>query len=358
MEASDQIKQQVTQAFADKTPLNINGGGSKRFLGVQSDADTLSTSNHSGLISYEPSELVFTAKAGTTLNELRTTLADQKQMLAFEPPAFDDAATIGGTIACGLSGPARPYIGAARDFILGCSIVNGRGQQLTFGGQVMKNVAGYDVTRLMTGAMGTLGVLLDVSMKVLPMAESEITMAQQTDVNSAITVMQTLAGKSLPVTASAFIDGQLYYRLSGSSAAISAAAAQLGGDPVSNNDLWHSLREHTHKHFERTDLPLWRLSLPALTPDLTPELDGPSDTLYDWAGTQRWVFTDTDATQIRKIASKAGGHAQLFRADTGLKKSVGVTHPTSAAVMKLHHNLKQEFDPAGILNPGRLYAGL
>jgi len=302
--AADQIRQQVEQAFGDKSPLTISGGDSKNFLGLQTNATTLSTSDHRGIISYEPSELVITAKAGTTLTELRATLAEHNQMLPFEPPAFTDAATIGGTIACGLSGPARPYIGAARDFVLGCTIVNGCGQQLTFGGQVMKNVAGYDVTRLMTGAMGTLGVLLDVSMKVLPVAESETTMVQQTNVNSAIDTMQTLAGKSLPVTASAYHDGHLYYRLAGSPTAVNAAAAQLGGDAMDSNELWHSVREHTHDFFTRHDLPLWRLSLPALTPDVTPQLNSSCATLYDWAGTQRWIYSDADASVIRDITCR------------------------------------------------------
>lgn len=358
MDSSDQIKQQVEQAFGDKSPLTISGGDSKNFLGLQTNATKLSTSDHSGIISYEPSELVITAKAGTTLSELRATLAEHKQMLPFEPPAFGDSATIGGTIACGLSGPARPYIGAARDFVLGCNIVNGRGQKLTFGGQVMKNVAGYDVTRLMTGAMGTLGVILDVSMKVLPVAEGELTLAQKIDVNSAIDTMQTLAGMSLPVTASAYHDGHLYYRLAGSPTAVNAAAKQIGGDSLDSNELWHSLREHTHDFFNRPDQPLWRLSLPALTPDLTSKLDSSATTLYDWAGTQRWIYSSAEAAHIRDIASKAGGHAQLFRADASLQKSVGVNHPPSAAIMKLHHNLKREFDPAGVLNPGRLYAAL
>lgn len=355
MDAADQIVQQVAQAFSDSKPVNISGGASKNFLGLQADsADKLSTSGHRGITSYEPSELVITARAGTTLAELRTTLAEHRQMLPFEPPAFADSATIGGTIACGLSGPARPYIGAARDFVLGCTIVNGKGQQLTFGGQVMKNVAGYDVTRLMTGAMGTLGVLLDVSMKVLPVAETETTMVQNTDTDAAIASMQSLAGKSLPVTASAYYDGKLYYRLAGSPTAVNAAAAKIGGNAVDNNDFWQTLREHTHAFFNGNDLPLWRMSVPALTP----ELGLPGTTLYDWAGMQRWIYSDADATQIRDIASKAGGHAQLFRADASLQKSAGVNHPPSSAIMKLHHNLKQEFDPAGILNPGRLYPGL
>ncbi len=356
MDSADQIKQQVAQAFGDKSPLAISGGGSKNFLGVRADVAELSTAGHHGITSYEPSELVITAKAGTTLTELRATLAEHRQMLPFEPPAFSDSATIGGTIACGLSGPARPYIGAARDFVLGCTIISGRAQQLVFGGQVMKNVAGYDVTRLMTGAMGTLGVLLDVSMKVLPVAETEVTFVQQLNVDHAITTMQSLAGKSLPVTASAYHHGQLYYRLAGSPAAIKAAAAQLGGDATDDNEFWYELREHKLDFFNQSDMPLWRLSLPALVPELA--FESKSATLYDWAGTQRWIFSNADASLIREMASKAGGYAQLFRADKDLKKSAGVNHPPAAAIMKLHRNLKREFDPEAILNPGRLYAEL
>lgn len=359
MDSTDQIRQQVLQSFHDKTPFNITAGGSKNFLGVKAGLTDLDVSSHSGIISYEPSELVITAKAGTTLAELQSTLAEHKQMLPFEPPMFGDTATIGGTIACGLSGPARPYIGAARDFVLGCTIINGSGQQMAFGGQVMKNVAGYDVTRLMTGAMGTLGIILDVSMKVLPVTETEMTLLQDTDVATAITTMQSLAGKSLPVTASAFYDGQLFYRLAGSPTAVQAAAADIGGNAVEDNTVWHRLREHKLDFFNRDNLnqsnmPLWRLSLPPLVP----ELDLPAATLYDWAGTQRWLYTDTDALMVREIASKAGGTAQLFRASDKLKLSAGTNHPPSPAIMKLHHNLKKEFDPALILNPGRLYAEL
>lgn len=352
--SAEQIREQIAQAYKEKATLNITSGNSKKFLGVPSNTKALSVAHHNGIISYEPSELVITAKAGTTLVQLNDTLTQQNQMLPFEPPAFGETATIGGTIACGLSGPARPYIGAARDFILGCTIVNGRGEQLRFGGQVMKNVAGYDVTRLMTGAMGTLGVLLDVSMKVLPVAEQEMTLIRPTTVSDAITVMQSLAGKSLPVTASAFHNGHLYCRIAGAPSAVKAAAAQLGGDELTDSTFWHKLKEHKLDFFHQTDMPLWRLSLPALTPDLNLA----SDTIYDWAGMQRWFFSDKEASTIRQTAMSAGGHAQLYRADLNLQKEVGVFHPPEPAIMTLHKKLKNEFDPAAILNPGRLYAEL
>lgn len=341
---------QVEQAIARQEKLHIKCGGSKSFLGVVNDALQLDVSKHSGIISYEPTELVITARAGTTLKTINSTLSEYNQMLAFEPPAFGDSATIGGTIACALAGPAKPYLGGTRDYILGCKVLTGHGQILQFGGEVMKNVAGYDVSRLMTGAMGTLGVLLEISVKVLPKASHELTLVQEASANKAIEAMQALAGLGLPVTASAYIDGNMYTRLAGTESAINAAASRLTGDKTDGEALWIQLREQTLPFFN-SEQSLWRISVPALTAPMNIK----GSWLYDWAGMQRWLLTDATSDEIRNASTDVNGHATLFRADEKLKRNAGVFQPLPATLLKLHQNLKNEFDPAGIFNHQRLF---
>ena len=352
---SEALLAQVEQAVAHKQKLNITGQGTKSFLGLINEANALDVSKHSGIISYEPTELVITARAGTTLREINNTLSGYKQMLAFEPPAYGDNATLGGTIACALAGPAKPYLGGARDYILGCKVLTGHGQILQFGGEVMKNVAGYDVSRLMTGAMGTLGVLLDISVKVLPQADHELTLVQETPVETAIKEMQALAGLGLPVTATAWFDNTMYTRIAGTESAINAAASKLPGQKLPGNmtdsaNLWRQLREQELPFFNNSR-PLWRISVPALTKPL--DIEG--TWLYDWAGMQRWLYTDATADTVRKASSAVNGHATLFRADEKIKRDAGVFHPLPATLLNLHQRLKQEFDPAGIFNHQRLF---
>jgi len=347
---SAELQSQVQHAAADKQKLSITGNSSKSFLGIVNHAAEFNISNHSGIISYEPTELVITARAGTTLETIKSALAEYDQTLAFEPPAFGDNATLGGTIACALAGPAKPYLGGARDYILGCRVLNGRGQILKFGGEVMKNVAGYDVSRLMTGAMGTLGALLDISIKVLPATKHEVTLVSATQTEKAINDMQALAGMGLPVTASAFYNGSMYTRIAGSEAAVNAAADKLPGDKADNHDFWHQLREHKLEFFN-THKPLWRISVPALTDPA--DIEG--DWLYDWAGMQRWLISDVPADTIRSSIASVGGHATLFRADEKIKRQAGVFHPLPDPLVKLHQRLKHEFDPDGIFNHQRLF---
>ncbi len=347
---TDTLQQRVTEAVEKKQPLNLRGGASKEFIGFASTATTLDVSGHTGIVSYEPTELVITARGGTTLESLNATLTQHGQMLPFEPPAFSPAATLGGTIACALSGPARPYRGATRDYVLGCRVINGHAHALRFGGEVMKNVAGYDVTRLMTGAMGTLGLLLDTSLKVLPLPEQELTLITESTAAQAIEDMQSMAGLSQPVTASAFIDGRKYIRLSGANNAITAAAKTIGGEISSSQQVWSDLREHKLEFFN-SDLPLWRISVPPLTPELP--LSGKC--LYDWAGMQRWLFSTDDPTVIRSAVESNGGHATLYRASATLKNNAGVFQQPEASIMQLHKRIKDEFDPHGIFNPGRMY---
>jgi len=345
------IREQVRAAAASHTALAIEGGGSKPFFGRVISGQPLPVGAYRGLIDYTPSELVVSARAGTPLTELEATLAAEGQMLAFEPPHFGAAATLGGTIACGLSGPRRPYAGAARDFVLGVNCINGQGDYLRFGGQVMKNVAGYDLSRTLTGSLGTLAVLLDVHLKVLPRPEREITLLQPCTVADAIARCNRWAGQPLPLSGACHFDHQLLIRLSGTARGVAAAARAIGGDQLDDSTrFWHHLREHRLPYFGTT-LPLWRLSLPPASAPLA--LDGAW--LLDWGGAQRWLASELPADQVRGAAQAAGGHATLWRGgDRGGERF----QPLPPALLALHRRLKQSFDPVGILNPGRLYAAL
>lgn len=347
-----EIRSRLEQAIAERLPVEILGGGSKRFLGREPSGSVLDVGGYRGIVDYQPSELVVTARAGTPLQEVERALAQQGQMLAFEPPHFGAAATFGGTIACGLSGPRRPYAGAARDFVLGVRCLSAKGERLKFGGQVMKNVAGFDISRLMTGAMGTLGVLLELSLKVLPRPETEMTIARRLPVAEALDVMNRLAGRPLPISAASFDGESMLLRLSGVSSAVAAAEKTIGGDRVpEGEDYWHRLREHESPFFYPRDKPLWRLSVPPATPPLA--LAG--EWLLDWGGAQRWLKTDADPALVRQAALAAGGHATLFR---GGDRRGEVFTPLPPPMMELHQRLKQAFDPHRIFNRGRLYPEL
>ncbi len=344
------LQQQVREAFESTSPLAITGSGSKSFLGVPGKGTPLSTSDHCGVVSYEPEELVLTARAGTPLDELEMLLTEKRQMLAFEPPRFGRGATLGGTIACGLSGPRAPYCGTARDFVLGTRILNGRGEYLRFGGEVMKNVAGYDVSRLMTGAFGTLGVLMEISLKVLPVPECELTLILDASASEAIDRMNRWAGLPIPLSATCHTDEQLYLRLSGPEAAVAEARKRIGGDNMEEgkSDFWAALREHTPGFFNGPES-LWRISLPSATPPLP--LSG--EWLTEWGGAQRWLRSDEDSSRICETIAKNGGHTLRFRA--GAKAPEAGPPRLSGPLLALHRRLKQAFDPAGILNPGRLF---
>jgi len=345
------LQQRVSDAASTGRPLQIQGGGSKRFLGHTVNAALLDVSGHRGIISYDPMELVITARAGTPLRELEQTLADANQILPFEPPHFGLNATLGGTIACGLSGPSRFFSGAARDYVLGVKVINGRGEILGFGGQVVKNVAGYDCSRLMAGAMGTLGVILEVSLKVLPRQAAEITLVNQTSLSQALDIMNHWSGKSLPLSAACYDGEHCYLRLSGAKTAVESARQLIGGELHADSPaFWQTVKEHQHPFFQ-SEHPLWRLSLPAETA----ALDIPGTWFIDWCGAQRWLLSDSSAEIIREQAQQAGGHATLFR--RGAVDTSTFQVPTDG-VMQLHHRLKQAFDPAGIFNPGRLYLDL
>lgn len=338
----------IEQIHGASGPLRIRGGGSKDFYGNALAGEVLDTRSHAGIVSYEPTELVITARCGTPLAEIEAALAEKNQMLAFEPPRFGDGATIGGVVAAGLSGPRRAAAGAVRDYVLGVHLLDGAGHLLRFGGQVMKNVAGYDVSRLMAGSLGTLGLILDVSLKVLPKPAAEATLRFAMPQGQAIATINAWGGRPLPLSATAWQDDALTLRLSGARAAVSEAAAALGGERLGDDaaaDFWNGLRDHRAAFFAG-DAPLWRLALPTATPPL----DLPGATLIEWGGGQRWLRTAASAADIRAAAAAAGGHAALFR---GGDKSGGAFQPLPPALAALNQRVRRALDPEGVFDSGR-----
>jgi glycolate oxidase FAD binding subunit len=379
----DHLSRTIRDAAAQKRALRIRGGGTKDFYGGELRGDVLDVAPYRGIVSYEPTELVITARAGTPLAEVEAALREKGQMLAFEPPHFGEIpspladpsrasrlspsgegnvvpperrgrmATLGGCVAAGLSGPRRAYAGAVRDFVLGVRLLDGKGEDLRFGGQVMKNVAGYDVSRLVAGSLGTLGVLLEVSLKVLPLPPMEATLMLACSEGEALELMSQWAGKPLPVSATSFHSGDFRVRLSGARPALAAAIGKIGGtviDAAPASRFWAGIREQTDPWFEGGPS-LWRLSVKSTTPPLRV----PARSLIEWGGALRWLKTDADPRAVRDAAKAAGGHATLFR---GGSESAGAFHPLPEGLMGVHRRLKRAFDPAGILNPGRLYPDL
>lgn len=348
---SEQLQNQVQQASDNREPLRIIGSGSKNFLGRDTAGVTLNLSQHRGIVDYDPRELVLTARGGTPLAEIEQVLAESNQMLAFEPPYFGDNATLGGTIASGLSGPRRPYSGSGRDYVLGCKLLNGKAEILNLGGRVIKNVAGYDLSRLMAGAFGTLGVLLEVSLKVLPKPAASITLIHESSQAAAIDYMSKLLSRSLPVDGACYYAGHCYVRLSGSAQSVKETQRKLSGDVVHDaHHFWERLREHQLPFFEQS-LPLWRIAIKPATPPL-PISGG---WLLDWGGGQRWLMSDAAPELIHQNARGQNGHATLFR---GGDRSADVFQPLVPAMLALQQRIKASFDPCAILNPGRIYAAI
>lgn len=349
MELED-IVAAVRSAHDSHAPLRLRGAGSKDFYGSLLAGDVLDLSGHRGIVAYEPTELYLTAKAGTPLAEIEAALAEHGQMLAFEPPHFSGA-TLGGAVAAGLSGPRRQQAGAVRDFVLGVKLIDGSGQVLDFGGQVMKNVAGYDVSRFIAGSLGTLGVIAAATLKVLPRPVAEVTLEFTCDEADALRRLNAWGGQPLPLSASFWQDGRLRLRLSGAGAAVAAACRQLGGKEVEGGEAWwQTVREQTHVAFAGPLL--WRLSVPSPAAPLA--LDGLR--AIEWGGGLRWYATDAEPTAVRAAATAAGGHAVLYRSPESLRCLEGAFAPLSPGLLALHRRLKKAFDPRGILNPGRLYA--
>ena len=347
------LQEQVRAAVANGRPIRLRGGGSKDFYGQTLAGDVVDTRGYAGVVAYEPTELVVTARCGTRLAEIEALLAERGQMLAFEPPHFGPDATIGGCVAAGRSGPRRPAVGSVRDFVLGVKLIDGNSEVMTFGGQVMKNVAGYDVSRLVCGALGTLGLIAEVSLKVLPRPFEESTLLFQMDQAQALEKLNAWGGQPLPISASAYYDGDLGLRLSGAAAAVRAARERLGGeliDPQLAQEFWQGMREQTDPLFVG-DEPLWRLSVPSIAGPL----DLPGRLLVEWGGALRWLKSTVPAQQVRQAAVQAGGHATLFRA---ADKAAPVFQPLPATLQAIHRRLKRAFDPHGVFNPDRMYEGL
>ncbi|MEO8342733.1 MAG: glycolate oxidase subunit GlcE [Gallionella sp.] len=382
------MQQQVLASFQKTTPLHICGSGSKSFLGRKTTTEpfglslskpvlsttisihpstssgrtdfeehpqrsikTIDVRSHRGIVEYDPRELVLTARSGTTLKEIEAALAEANQMLAFEPPHFGEDATLGGTIACALSGPRRPYSGSARDFVLGCQLLNGRGEIMRFGGQVIKNVAGYDVSRLMTGAHGTLGILLEISLKVLPRPAASITVARECSPEEAIASMSALLNKPLPVDGACYHGDHCYMRISGSAQAVKEACTKIPGDVMADAEkFWHALREHELPFFRHANkATLYRIMVKPATPPL--HIAG--SWLLDWGGAQRWLYSSEDIAAIRHRVELAGGHVTVFR---GGNQDDPIFQPLPAALLTIHQRLKASFDPQNIFNRGRMYA--
>ena len=363
--ALNYLKDRIRAASASATPLRVRGGGSKDFYGQSLQGEILDTGVLTGIVSYEPSELVVTARAGTPLAELESVLAERGQHLAFEPPHFGPHATVGGMVAAGLSGPARAATGGVRDYVLGLQMLNAEAELLTFGGQVMKNVAGYDVSRLMVGSMGALGLITEVSLKVLPMATAQATLRFDFDQATALHQLNLWAGLPLPINASCWVMDQgqasLYVRLRGAQAAVLAACTAMGGERKDNAAVapdWEALREQTLPFFARdAGQCLWRLSVPDTTGVMDVGL-GADACLVEWGGALRWIKAPADAQpRLRAAASAAGGTATLFRrAVDPATQPATVFHPLAPPLQRIHLALKKQFDPAGIFNRGRMYA--
>ncbi|HSQ68792.1 MAG TPA: glycolate oxidase subunit GlcE [Steroidobacteraceae bacterium] len=344
---TSELVERVREAAAHGATLRVHGGDSKRFYGRQVEAEALDVSAHRGVLRYDPAELVVTARAGTRLDEITELLAASGQRLPFEPPQFTPSATLGGMVAAGLAGPARASAGAVRDHLLGVRILTGDGRVLRFGGEVIKNVAGYDVARIMAGSLGTLAVLLEVSLRVVPRPMGELSICLEASEEAALGRLTEWSRMPLPLTASCWFDGVLTLRLEGSPAALARMHRQLGGTALGDGAaFWRNLREQTHAFFD-PERSLWRLSLPPGTPALA----SAGAALIEWNGMQRWCL-GADRESCRRIAAEHGGFATAFR---GAQGDAEVFEPLTAALGRLHASLKRVFDPQGVLNPGRMY---
>ncbi|WP_278937638.1 glycolate oxidase subunit GlcE [Pseudomonas helleri] len=342
------LLQQVNQALHSATPLRIQGADSKAFLGRPMTGEVLDTRSHRGIVSYDPTELVITARCGTPLSELAAALDAAQQMLPCEPPSFGSHATVGGMVASGLSGPRRPWAGSVRDYVLGTRVITGHGKHLRFGGEVMKNVAGYDLSRLMAASYGALGVITEVSLKVLPKPRQALSISLEIDPDRALQRLAQWGQEPLPISAACHDGQRLHLRLEGGEGSVAAAHDRLGGELL-DAAYWADLNEQRLDYFAQGQ-PLWRLSLP----NNTAPLALPGQQLIDWGGAQRWLKSDADAAFIRRVVDEVGGHATCYtpgRTDSPFQ-------PLPAALIRYHRNLKQQLDPKGIFNPGRLYAEL
>jgi len=367
------LTDRVLTARGTRTPLCLRGHGSKDFYGEAPRGEPLDMTPLAGIVHYEPTELVVTARAGTALAELEAVLAEQGQCLAFEPPRFrseggsggkhdgatPQSGTVGGMVAAGLAGPSRAAVGGVRDFVLGAAMLNPQGELLRFGGEVMKNVAGYDIARVLAGSLGILGPILEVSLKVLPLPPARTTLRFEWRQPRALQQLQQWSGQPLPLRASAWWNDTLVVQLAGAEAAVRAAAQSMGGEriePEAADAFWSDLRDQRDEFFVaaveavRSGATLWRLSVASAAPPLATE----GEQLIEWAGALRWVVNQADAATMRTLAATHGGHATEFR---GAKRD-GVFAPLAPPLARIHRELKARFDPERLFNPGRLYPDL
>ncbi|WP_145139756.1 glycolate oxidase subunit GlcE [Pseudomonas duriflava] len=347
-DAAQSLQDEVLQAIEKRQALRIRGGDSKRNLGRPVEGKELDTRAHRGIVTYDPTELVVTVRTGTSLSELEAALEANGQMLPCEPPHYGEGATVGGMIATGFSGPRRPWAGSVRDFVLGTRVITGEGKHLRFGGEVMKNVAGYDLSRLLAGSFGCLGVITEVSLKVLPKPRQSASLRLEIDTHRALIKLAEWERQAIPLSAASHDGTALYVRLEGGEGSVASACDRIGGDRLPA-DYWEALREHRLDFFS-DPRPLWRLSLP----NHTPVLDLPGSVLMDWAGAQRWLKSSSAAATLRRLAEQAGGHAMCFTSEAGREPF----HPLAPALLRYQRQLKQQMDPHGLFNPGRLYAEL
>jgi len=346
------LRERVVVARAERTPLRIHGARTKDFYGESCAGAPLDVSSYKGIIDYEPSELVMTARCGTPLSHIETALAESGQFLGFEPPRPGGDPTLGGIIATGLSGPRRMQVGAVRDFVLGATLLGGDGELMRFGGQVMKNVAGFDVARLLCGSLGIFGIITQASIKVLPKPRAEETLRIEMAATEAVEAFNRWGGKPLPISAAAWYEGAAWVRLSGAASAVQAARATIGGDRVFQGlarKWWDALRHYTHPLY--SDSSVWRVSVPSTAPPLPL----PVEPLIDWGGALRWYCGDLESFDVRALASAVGGTALRWRGPAGPASRF---HPLPPAIVAIHRRLKHSFDPEGIFNPGRLLADL
>ncbi len=364
-----ELCQQVMTASGAERPLYIRGGGTRQFYGEPLPADLpgtaiLDLSGYQGIINYQPSELVVTAKAGTRLTDVESALEAEGQMLAFEPPRFGAESTVGGMVATGLSGPRRMAAGSLRDFVLGTRLLDSSGTILAFGGEVMKNVAGFDISRLLAGSMGIFGALIDVSLKVVPRPQLETSCVLEVDEPEALALFSQWRSRPLPISATRWLHekgeraGRLHVRLSGSEPAVASGLQYIGGEVVDANEadaFWIAQRDQTHAFFAHQ--PLWRVSVPPQTESL-----GLGATMIEWNGGLRWIAADAStltaegARGLRERVARSGGHATLYRY-AERPSDVTIFHPLQPGLRNINQRLKQELDPAGIFNPGRLFPG-
>jgi len=353
-----QLIEQVNSARAEGKALNIVGRGSKTFFGREARGEAMEMANHQGIVSYQPAELVMTVRAGTSLAEIDAALDEQGQMLSFEPPKFGGDASIGGTLACNQSGPSRPWAGSVRDMALGLRLINGNGEHLRFGGQVMKNVAGYDVSRFQAGAMGSLGIITEISLKVLPKPAASLTLVSDMEsARDAIEIMNTLSGRPVPLNGACWWAGKLYLRFEGAGSAVESAAAQFCRNfpdtrPLAQGaDFWSQLRDQQLDYFAG-DAPLWRFSVGSSLEHLLPE----ADWLIDWGGAQRWLRGgDFSLQQLNDLVPNGRGEVSAFSHGD---RSGEVFSELAAPLKTIHQRLKATFDPDCLFNPGRLYSWL